>query len=668
MSNESASQQIAGKKLIQFKEFSGMNTRSDRHALPNEKMAWLENLQPVAPNNLPTVGAPNAAISNISGKTITKTYFFTLGIAGNYMLAFCSDGSCTQVNISGGAQVTVAPAGTFSASPDVTQWANQRVLGVDSIAGYWTWDGTLFVSGGGVSPNITVSNGGSYTGTPTAAISGGSGSGAALSLTVTNGLITKATLTNAGTGYKASDVLTVTITGTSNGGTLTSIPVATGGYNYTGTAPTISITGGGGSSAAATPTFTNGVLTGVTITNPGSGYTSLPTVALVGGTFGVVATLGVPTVSSVGVITAHVWPILSATLNSIAVYQNRVWLATANQLIYSGTGSSFGSVGYDDFLVADSSGTFTIQDADLRHQIYALRSANNYLYIFGDNSVKQIGNISVSSIGTTLFTVTTLSSDQGTIYKDTCISFNRLLLFANQVGVYAILGSSVEKISSDVDGTFQLVDFTQAPCAAVCDINNIHTYCLLVRYLDPYSTERSIMLGYTNQKWFAISQGNSLAFITTGSVNGASLMYGSSTNDVTQLCANQNGNVAITARTALGSQEVSPLSKSLVNYAVAQVNSSSGNTITLLLESEKNTQTINYTPSGMGITFVGTGPIQFQNSSFVNINFVSTSGFTYQYGNANVSGRYLGATLSGNVNNYSLNEIVLSYADGPLFA
>lgn len=60
--------------------------------------------------------------------------------------------------------------------------------------------------------------------------------------------------------------------------TVTSIVVRTGGY-YSAT-PTVSFSGGGGSGAAGTAVLTNGVLTSVTVTNPGTGYTSTPTVTI----------------------------------------------------------------------------------------------------------------------------------------------------------------------------------------------------------------------------------------------------------------------------------------------------------------------------------------------------------------------------------------------------
>lgn len=65
-------------------------------------------------------------------------------------------------------------------------------------------------------------------------------------------------------------------------GTITGITVEDGGSGYT-SAPTVTITGGGGSGATATATIANGEVTAITLTNAGSGYTSEPTVTITGG-------------------------------------------------------------------------------------------------------------------------------------------------------------------------------------------------------------------------------------------------------------------------------------------------------------------------------------------------------------------------------------------------
>ncbi len=61
-------------------------------------------------------------------------------------------------------------------------------------------------------------------------------------------------------------------------GPLPGITVTDGGSGYT--APTVDITGGGGTGATATATVSDGVITDITVTNPGTGFTSAPTITI----------------------------------------------------------------------------------------------------------------------------------------------------------------------------------------------------------------------------------------------------------------------------------------------------------------------------------------------------------------------------------------------------
>jgi hypothetical protein len=65
-------------------------------------------------------------------------------------------------------------------------------------------------------------------------------------------------------------------------GGLDDLDITNSGTGYT-SAPTVAITGGGGTGATATATVSGGQVTGLTITNPGDGYTSAPTVTFTGG-------------------------------------------------------------------------------------------------------------------------------------------------------------------------------------------------------------------------------------------------------------------------------------------------------------------------------------------------------------------------------------------------
>ena len=64
------------------------------------------------------------------------------------------------------------------------------------------------------------------------------------------------------------------------GDNVTAVGVANAGTRYL-EVPAVTFSGGGGSSAAATAVISGGAVTGVTVTNVGSAYTSAPTVAIV---------------------------------------------------------------------------------------------------------------------------------------------------------------------------------------------------------------------------------------------------------------------------------------------------------------------------------------------------------------------------------------------------
>src|SRR5581483_7440040 len=142
------------------------------------------------------------------GEIVTKKFYANYG-GVDYVVEFCQSGAAYQVNLSNGAQVKFALAGTFT-NPDMTQWQSSRILIADPTAGYSTWDGTVFVKPGGLSPNFTITAGGSgYSSGATVGFSGGSGSGAAGTVTVVGGVVTGIVLTNAGSGYHAGDTITV---------------------------------------------------------------------------------------------------------------------------------------------------------------------------------------------------------------------------------------------------------------------------------------------------------------------------------------------------------------------------------------------------------------------------------------------------------------------------
>ena len=78
-------------------------------------------------------------------------------------------------------------------------------------------------------------------------------------------------------------------------GRVTALRLTAGGSGYT-SAPTVTISGGGGSGATATATVAAGSVTGIRLTNPGAGFLAAPTVIIAGGSgTGATATASVET-------------------------------------------------------------------------------------------------------------------------------------------------------------------------------------------------------------------------------------------------------------------------------------------------------------------------------------------------------------------------------------
>jgi hypothetical protein len=579
--------------VIVFAKFEGMSTQSARHDLQEDKAAWMENLQPIGANNLLSVPAAGVAIASLAGEIITKKFFFQFGQSTDYDICFTESGAGYAVTYPGGVATQFALAGTFSQTPDCTQWGTERILIADSVAGYCTWDTVVFVKYGGVSPNITITAGGAgYTNPSVAITTSGAGAGATATVQQTSGVVTGITLTAAGSGYAAGDTVTFTITDTGPG-------------------------------AAATAT-------------------------------------------------GNVWPNSpNPKPTTLAVGFGRVWLAQAGVFTYTGT------LGYDNFASGNASGSTTIRDADLTHTIEALRFLNNYLFIFGDSSIRSIGSISVSGT-TTSFTVTILSSDQGTTFRDSILSYNKLVLFANTVGVFAVFGNSVEKISDDMDGIFRNIDFAHVPTAALNDLNNIRCYLLLVRYNDPLASARGLILTFMNKKWFVINMdGNApVDIIQTALVDGvyntiASAVDGDSGDaSIIPLLSDADTAVPIILRTSLTSHGTPVIGKNIGRYAVAQTAGNQAD-LTLTLQSERTPdEPIDYNLSN-ALSFVNnsSGALQFQNQGGGNLNFITNqAGFFYHTGmSSGVAGVYLGAELTGDVINYTLNSIMLEYAFAAAF-
>ena len=193
--------------------FAGINTATTRAGVPDQQMAWCDGFMPLAPRNLralPDLGSSIFDANTRPGNpsVAAPPFFYNIGQTA-YMAVLLSNGSIVQVNTTTGAVTTILGTGAFKIStPDINHCG-------------FTQFGQQYL--------IIVS-------------------------TDLNGF----KLWDGGLLYRAGTLgPTITLTGV--------------GAGYVGI-PNVIISGGKGTGASATAQIANGIVTSVTLTNPGTGY------------------------------------------------------------------------------------------------------------------------------------------------------------------------------------------------------------------------------------------------------------------------------------------------------------------------------------------------------------------------------------------------------------
>lgn len=629
-----------------IKQFKTVNTKANRTAIDETEFSWLENAMPVGYSNLKITGQ-RSAITNSGGNAVVfsanVTYFNSVNLGLNdYVVAFKDDGSAEAFNLQSKTLVTVANAGKFSNSGiSINQWKNQEMLIIDPNKGYYVWDGNNTVFVGSVGQLALIDGGSGYTAAPSVVLSApddANGIQAVAVSTIANNVVTSITLTEAGSGYTQAPTVSFYGGGGSGANAVASIVTfATGtvsiavtnpGDSFT-SAPIVNISGGGGTGAAATAVVRGNALATIVMTNPGTGYTNSANLVV--------------NLSGGGGSNATIAATINNTPNvDIASFSGRVWIAAGRQVYYSAAGT------YNDF-TSVSAGNIILTDSTLHGILYKLLAANNFLYLFGDDSINVFSDVRVQTNGTTLFTNTNVSASVGSKRANAIFPYFRSVLFLNDYGVYALVGSTTSKISDPLDGVFPNIDFTYPIYAGQVLINNILCAAFNFRYYDAVFTQsyRYIQAVFFEKKWFFTSQGNTLQYITSAPVGGKINLYGTDNSALYQLYANNTANVTSIIQTALMPMNDPIRDKQALKFGV-EVTTANSTIFTVTVDSQ----------AGSSPPYTLQNNVLWYNNLGVNLNWINnssqviywlfSSGYYLYKSDAQQWGKYLGLTLQSN--------------------
>jgi hypothetical protein len=545
-----------------------------------------------------------------------------------------SNAASTITNIS----ITSGGA-TYTQFPTVTIAAPSSPYGVQAQAVVTS------ITGGAIT-SIQITNPGyGYTTAPAITFSSGAATATAI---VGSGLVTSLAVTNAGSGYTSAP----TISFTGGGGTgaaavagpLTfatgtiGVLVATSGTGYT-SAPTVIFTGGGYTTiAVATAIVFGGIVTGIVVTNPGAGYTSAPAVSFSGGS---------PTTAATATAL-----LTSNALSDVAGFQGRTWLSQGRIVFYSAAGS------YNDF-VSVSAGNIEITDDTLHSNISALISANNFLYVFGDDSINVFSDVRVTSTGITLFTNTNVSASNGSVYYDGIFPYFRSLLFINDYGIFALIGATVSKISDALDGIFPLIDFTQPISGGQVLVNNILCAAFNIYYNDPVQGTRPIQLVFFDKKWFVTSQGT-IKYALPVTTAKKLFVYGTGGTNLLSLYTDNTSNVSTQIKSALWPMQDTIRTKQALKFAI-EATSNVAATFNVTVDSETNTSPIYVATNTIYWVNNSGNPISWVNNSSNIVVWLGGTPYALYKSDAQQYGKYLGLTITSSSPSFTLNTMEMEY-------
>ncbi len=426
------------------------------------------------------------------------------------------------------------------------------------------------------------------------------------------------------------------------------ITITAGGSGYT-SAPTISFSGGSGSGATATAKIVNGVVVSASFTDSGTGYKasdSAPTVSFSGGG------------GSGATATVVIMPIgLKGT--DIQVYTGYVWLLNGASIQNSAPSDPV------DWSSAKGGDSFTASDSNLRVNYTALQQSSGFLYPLADSSIDVINNVQTSSGGATSFNNYNVDPQVGTIWRDASTVFGRTIMLANASGVYRVLGGAAQKVSAALDGIFPSLKTDFSPTSGSVYLFGVKLFAILLFITDPFNTVRPVLFLWDGKKWFSASQGDvDMSFIATLYFEGEEQLWATNGTKLYQCFTTASDTLEKTLQSKFWAGSNFIITKETQRLAVELTNNAEM-VVQLTFNMQNPLQSFVYDfQTGTDLIFIGLNgvPIQFQDVSDVNLNFISV-GFSQLWQNVSWSGKSIGFTMTTTAEDFTINAINIMYIE-----
>ena len=278
------------------------------------------------------------------------------------------------------------------------------------------------------------------------------------------------------------------------------------------------------------------------------------------------------------------------------------------------------------------------------------------MYIFGDDSINVFSDVRVQTNGTTLFTNTNVSASVGSRRPYAIFPYFRSVMFMNDYGMYALVGSTTSKLSSQLDGIFPNIDFTYPVYAGQVLVNNILCAAFNFRYFDSVFTNsyRYIQAVFFDKKWFFTNQGTTLQYIISVPLGGVTNLYGVDGNQLYLMYYDKVSAVPSIVQTALLPMGDPIRTKQALKFGI-EATLNQGGLANVTVDSEQGSSP----PYQVGNEVLWLNNLNISipwiNNVGTVIYWVYANGYVLYRSDAQQWGKYIGLTMTSNSANWVVN-------------
>ena len=365
--------------------------------------------------------------------------------------------------------------------------------------------------------------------------------------------------------------------------------------------------------------------------------------------------------------------------SEIAVYAGRVWIVQNRTIAYSGADDGSGTPwitlsGTSAWTPANGGGYVQMTDPTIKGDITRLWVQNGYLYVFSASSINIISDVYVptgATPPTPVFSNLNINANVGTDQPGSVFAFGRAIAFSTPYGAFRMYGVADERISDDIDGTWQYWDPARVMSGGVARVNNILCAAFLFKQLaSQVIAARTVLAMFFDKKWWFANYGD-LTFVRSGIKANIPTLYGLLGNKLYRLFDTVTAGVMTASpstrvMTPLWQMEDALSKKRVIRVGAQTTVSVLSGALNLTVDTSNSSTAVLGTQNALAVAWSNNAgqPVVWQNNAMATVQWYGGTFLLFSGDPPGAFDYFVGMTLTTSGSVYELNSLYMDYKLG----